>query len=245
MPALKHAAIGAALAALLAAASAHAQPPPVIGIPPQTAPAAGGCAPTGLFRAVVRNVTPGLAAADRAAQPRTLWRQGAKYLRSEEQPDPASGSQGVFIVAEPDIWVLDQSTRSGQHSTDPGPELEVRAPILPPSLDTPAPFRTLEFGCEGAFVAAYAPRAQRFVPWGTTVAGLHAVTLGDHSLAILMDDRRGAPLMISYIRQGRPVLVLRYDDYRGEQPERPGVFAPPKGFQITEAKGQPPPLKLN
>lgn len=238
-----------ALAGLAQAQTPGAPPPPpasLLATPAVGQPAESmGCVPMGLFRAVVRNVTPGLQAADRQAQPRTYYRQGAKLMRSEEQPDPSSGAQNIVIVAEPDIWVLNVVARQAQHGVDPGPDLDVHAPILPPSLDTPESFRTLEFGCETVFVATYAPRQQRMVQWGGTVAALHAVTVGDQSLAILMDQRRNQPLMISYIRRGQPVLVLRYDDYRLGQPERPQLFAAPKGYKISESKGPPATFSLN
>jgi hypothetical protein len=249
MTRLKQAAAGAMLAALFAAPAAQSQPPPVIPFPKGAAPpmpgeppaAAAGCAPSGLFRAVVRNVTPGLAAADRGAQPRTLYRQGSRWLRNEEQPDLGSGNQLLVVIAEPDLWVLNQATRQGQHSIDPGPDLTVHAPILSPSADLPAPFATLEYGCEAEFVARFAPTPQRTAPWGATLAAVHGVTIGEHTLAILMDDRRGAPLLISYLRQGRPVLVVRYDEYRQALQDNPPLFAPPSSYHISEAKAPPPP----
>ncbi|MDN8836893.1 hypothetical protein Q0M54_13960, partial [Staphylococcus aureus] len=71
--------------------------------------------PPKMFRTTIRNVTPGLQAADRRAQPRQIWRQGSLFLRSVEQPIPPNGDQQVVIVAEPDIWVLNEATRTGQH----------------------------------------------------------------------------------------------------------------------------------
>lgn len=241
--------IGIALASGLACA-AEAQPPPVIPLPREPAPSAvppvqplpGACAPVGLFRAVVRNISPGLAAADRRAQPRTIYRLGATNLRSEEQPDPARGDQAVVVIAEPDIWVLNLSTRTGRHGVDPGPDLSVHAPILAPTPDMPGPFRTLEYGCEGEFVTRFAPAEQRLVKWGTIVAAIHTVTVGDHSLALLMDKQRNYPLLVSYLRQGKPVLVLRYDAYRTGLPEQPNLFVAPKGFNIVESPK--PPVEL-
>ena len=67
--------IGLALSAL--AGVAQAQPGEVIplpGIQPVPQAEAGGCAPPKLFRATIRNITPGLQAGDRRAQPRQLWR---------------------------------------------------------------------------------------------------------------------------------------------------------------------------
>ncbi|WP_293677713.1 hypothetical protein [uncultured Phenylobacterium sp.] len=232
-------AVATATATALACAAA-AQPPPVIPFPqPGQSVAPPGCAPTGLFRAVTRNVTPGLAAADRAAQPRTLYRQGSQRLRNEEQPDLASGAQALVIIAEPDLWVLNETTRQGQHSIDPGPDLSVRAPIVL-GPDVPAPLTTLEYGCEIEFVARHAPTAVRTAPWGAMMVSVHAFTIGDHHLVILVDDRRAAPVVLSYLRQGRAALVVRYDEYSHGLPNRPELFAPPSDYRITEAPAAPP-----
>jgi hypothetical protein len=241
-----------AAAVLVGGASAQTPATPAPGAPAAAGPLQGsfntpaaGCAPVQLFKATVRNVSPGLAAADRAAQPRQLWRLGDTFLRSEESPDPVRGDLAVIIVAEPDIWVYNPATRQGRHSVDPGPELKVKAPVLPPTPDLPAAFRSLEYGCEPAFVAAYAPQPQRIVPWGGSQAALHTVTMGDHTVAVLMDVRRNTPLMLSYLRGGQPVMVMRYDEYRNDLPNRPTLFQPPKNIRITEAGRQAPPSPLS
>ena len=204
---------------------------------------AQGCAPDRLVRMTIRNISPGLAAADPRAQPRTIWRQGAKLLRSEESPDLATGGATmVVIISEPDIWTFNLSSRRGGHALDPGPVLEVQAPVLPPSPDLPADFRTLEFGCEAAFVAAHAPQPARNVPWGKTVLAAHMATVGEHSIAFLMDSRRSAPVLISYARAGAPIFAIRYDAYRADLPEQPDLFLPPKNVQITETPGASGPV---
>ena len=203
---------------------------------------AQGCAPERLVRMTIRNISPGLAAADPRAQPRVIWRQGAKLLRSEESPDLATGGAAmVVIISEPDIWTFNLANRRGGHALDPGPVLEVQAPILPVIPDLPPDFRTLEFGCEAAFVAAHAPQPVRNVPWGKTVLAAHMATVGDHSIAFLMDSRRSAPVLISYARAGAPVFAIRYDAWRADLPEQPDLFLPPKNVQITEAVGPPKP----
>ena len=71
------------------------------------------------------------------------------------------------------------------------------------------------------------------VPWRD--AQLHVLTQGEHSLAILMDSRRNTPLLISYLRQGRPVMVVRYDDHRTGVPAREDLFRPPGFVKLQEA----------
>ncbi|HET6969543.1 MAG TPA: hypothetical protein VFH92_00335 [Phenylobacterium sp.] len=235
--------------ALAAAPPAEPPPPPDLEVPQQGAPPVlpipGTCSPAKLVRLVVRNISPGLAAGDPRAQPRVMYRRGATYLRSEEQPDAnRNGAKAVVIVAEPDAWAIDLSTRTGRHSIDRGPDFAVHAPILPLVQDLPPVFKGLEFGCEASFVAANAPQAQRTVPWGETLAALHSVTVGDQTVALLMDSRRAEPLMVSYLRQGKAIWVVRYDEFRADLPDRPDLFMPPKSVVIEEAPApgaaQPP-----
>ncbi|MFZ5718150.1 MAG: hypothetical protein ACOY5Y_01650 [Pseudomonadota bacterium] len=226
------------MAALAGPTSAQpAEDPPALALPPAAAqPIAtppGVCAPEKLFRTVVRNISPGLPASASAAQPRRLWRQGAHFLRSEEDIDPVRGDQRVVVVAEPDVWVVNLADRTARHSIDPGPELVVRAPILP--LGSPPELMKLEFGCEREFLAEFAPVPEREVPWGAARAALHRVTVGEHSVALLMDAKRDSPLLVSYLRQGRPIVVYRYDEYRHGLPARPQLFAPGRNIRIIEA----------
>lgn len=239
-----------ALAGLAAmGGTALAQPPadpgaPNAGLPPIiTRP--GACAPATLTRMTVREISPGLAAADRRAQPRVIHRLGPDRLRSEEQPDPTRGGETrLTVITEPDIWTINLTTRSGQHAVDPGPTFEVLAPILPVGPDLPPILRTLEFGCEAAFVALNAPAPTQSVAWGAGSANAHVVTVGDQTVALLMDARRKTPLMISYSRQGRAVYAVRYDEFREGLPDRPDLFTPPKGIRLDEAfRAQPQPPK--
>jgi hypothetical protein len=224
---------------LVAGSYAVAQPAPA----PDVIPTAN-CAPAMLTRMTVRNISPGVPAAAPAAQPRQIWRKGSMQLRTEESPDPMRGVHSVIIVDEPNIWMVNMATRSGQRQTDPGPTYEVRAPILPLQPGMPAPLAQLEYGCEGAFVAAHAKGAPRPVPWGADTANLHTAEFGEHQVSVMMHVRRNAPLMVVYARANQPVFAIRYDDYRSDLPDRPELFQPPKSAQITEAPpagGTPPP----
>jgi len=195
----------------------------------------GLCAPAKLTRMIVRNVSPGLAAAAPAAQPRTIWRQGSTQLRTDELPDPSRGVHNIVVVSSPNVWMVNMAARAGQHSVDPGPTYEVRAPILPVGPGIPPVLMQLEYGCEAAFVAANMPAAPRSVPWGAEEAQLHSAAFGEHEVSILMHVRRKTPLMVVYARGGQAAFAVRYDEFRGDLPDRPDLFAPPKNVRITEA----------
>ncbi len=227
---------------LAGAASAQPVPPPELDLPPPIKPstsAAGTplCAPERLTRMVVRNVSPGLAAAAPGAQPRVLYRQGLLNLRTEESPDPARG-QPVVVISEPDIWMFNTATRKGQHQVDPGPEFFVHAPILPVRPDLPAALRSLEYGCELDFLKREgAEAARQTVPWGEARATVHQVQVGEHAVSILLTERRRAPLMVAYAKAGAPVFMIRYDEFRADLTDRPALFARPDRIEFTT--GQP------
>jgi len=238
----------AILIALVASAAQAQDVPPIIPPPkPEVAAAVPPCQPQSLVSMTVRNITPGLQAADHRAQPRRIWRKGGRHLRTVEQPvvaasvqDPKEpmARQALFLVSEPDVWMIDLASRTGGHTLDKGPVYEVRAPILP--AGSPPQFMALEYGCEAEFVAVRAPVAQRTIRWGAVAAGIHTYTLGTHSLAILMDDRSGEPFMITYVRDGRPAYIIRYDEYRRGLPDDPELFRPPADVKITETEALPP-----
>lgn len=199
------------------------------------------CAPRTLTSLVVRDISPGVASADPRAQPRTMIRRGTTQFRSEEQPDPGrAGETRIVIVSEPDIWSIDLAQRRGAHSVDPGPELIVKAPVLPITPEMPALFRTLEFGCEAEFVATHTPATSQTGSWGVSQVGVHQLTEGDHSVAFLMDIKTGKPVIITYSRAGKMVFAMRYDAWRNDQPNDPSLFVPPKSVQIIEAPAATP-----
>jgi hypothetical protein len=226
------------LLAVLWSAPAAGQPLPSPSEPAPSSPS-GACAPEKLTRMVVRNISPGLAAAAPAAQPRSIWRKGSMQLRTEEVPDPVRGVHNILVVSEPDIWVINMAARAGQHSLDPGPVYEVRAPILPLGPGMPPQLMQLEYGCEAAFAALHAPASERTVSWGAETARLHVANFGDHQVTVMLHARRNAPLMIVYARAGQAVFAIRYDEFRGDLPDRPDLFQPPKNVRITEAPPSP------
>lgn len=237
----------AILIALVAGAAQAQVVKPNVTPPKPALPAVPPCRPQSLVSMTVRDVTPGLQAVDQRAQPRRMWRQGSRFLRSVEQPavsaslqDPKEPMtrQALVIIAEPDLWMIDLASGAGGHAVDKDPVLEVRAPVLP--VGAPAEFMALEFGCETEFVAARAAVAQKTLRWGAVQAAIHTYVVGSHSLAILMDDRTGEPFMITYVRDDRPAYVVRYDEYRRGLPDQPELFRPSPDVTIREIPSKPP-----
>lgn len=243
--------IGTALALLAGAAAAQpttvstpAKPPQAAAAPASAPPAPQEppplCAPAKLTRMIVRNISPNLLAAATTAQPRLLYRKGSTQLRSEDSPDPGRNAHNIVVISEPHMWAINMATATGQHSIDPGPELNVHAPILPVGIGVPPTLMGLEFGCEAEFVARYAPQPRQAVAWGADRALVHAVAVDEHVVTILMRERDPAPLMIVYAREGKPVFALRYDEWRTGLSDSPALFEPPKTVTFTEAAAAKP-----
>jgi hypothetical protein len=236
----------AAVTLTISLAGAASAQQPKLDVPPPIKPSTTTegqpvCAPDRLTRIVVRNVSPALSAAAPAAQPRVMYRKGATFLRTEESPDPARG-QPVAVIAEPDIWVFNTATRKGQHQVDPGPDFVVHAPVLPLTPDLPPALRALEYGCELDFLERHgADTAKQSIPWGEARATVHQVQLGEHLISMLLTQHRRTPLLVAYARAGKPVAMFRYDEFRDDLTEKPGLFSRPERYEFTE--GPPPGAK--
>lgn len=215
------------------------RPPPIgSGLPPLVSTA--NCAPDNLVRVTVRNVSPGLQAAASGAQPRTVYRQGSQFLRVEESPDFARGVQGLTVIAEPDLWLVNQADRTGRHGVDRSPPFEVHAPVVAvPGM--PRAFLRFEFGCEMAFLAAYPHPPPRRMGQGANPVDVHVLSEGRDVLAVMVDHRRQIPLMVSFSRGGKPIMVTRYESYSASLPPRPQLFEAPSGVNFQEMGPLTPP----
>ena len=190
---------------------------------------AATCAPPTLTRIVTRSVGPDIPQSSFRAQPITLYRQGEKYLRNEEAPDPDQRLHLITIVAEPDIWTVNLMDKTGKHMVDPGPTFVAHAPIVA-GQGVPAAFMELEFGCEAAFARARGRDAGVRTVADKT-ARIYALQEGDRRLEILLTDR-GVPAEVAYYQGARTILTIRYDAYETGLPDDPTLFQKPEGVRF-------------
>ena len=194
--------------------------------------AAEVCAPATLTKVVTRSVGPDIAPGTFRAAPVTLFRQGDRFVRIEEAPDPTTGAHLLSVVAEPDIWMVNLADRTGRHIVDPGPSLIARAPIVA-GQGVPPEFVELEFGCEAAFAERRGYDAgTRQV--GGTLARIRALVIGSHRLEVLLSPQ-GVPAEVAYYRGDRTILVIRYDVYQTRLPDAPELFRRPEGITYETA----------
>jgi len=193
------------------------------------------CAPAKLTKVVTRQVGPEVKPGSFAAAPMTVYRQGERLMRSEEAEDPAQKLHLLIVAAEPDIWFVNRVDRTGRHVVDPGPDLNVHAPIVT-GQGVPAAFSELEYGCEAAFARARAHQGgSREV--GGKAADIWALVAGDRRLEILL-SAKGEPAEVAYFQGDRPVLVIRYDSFEAALPDDPALFRKPDGVTWQEASGR-------
>jgi len=190
------------------------------------------CAPDKLVKITASNVTPGIATGSFAAQPKVYYRIGSDKLRIEEALDDANGIHGLVVVAEPNIWMANLYDNTGKHVVDPGPTFYARAPvfgaILSPKL------RSLEFGCEAAFLAANAPKPVSSELVGSDRLDVYRIEDGTDAVELLEQPGRNIPAFARYYQQGNLKMVLRYDSYLTGLPDDPALFTAPSNVRYVE-----------
>lgn len=194
---------------------------------------AATCAPAKLIHITVENVTPGILARSFAAQPKNYYRIGSDKMRIEEALDAANGIHGVVVVAEPNIWLANLYDGTGKHVVDPGPTFFARAPVF--GTLSSAKLLGLEFGCEGDFIAANAPKPIRVEQMGDSRFNVYRVEDGSDAVEILEQPDTGVPAFARYYHEGKLTTAVRYDLYSAGLTNDPSLFVPPPAVHYSEA----------
>ncbi len=169
-----------------------------------------------------------------AAKPKTLYLAGSTYARFEEEPDKSRGVQGLTVVSEPDVWIINLLDRTGRHQVDKGPDLTVHCNILPSG--GPKEFQALEFGKEIDFF-----KARNATPAaGRVIDGMDCrateLKYGDFRLVLYYTAaEKGVPRRLELFRDGVPNVAIRYLHYERDLPFNPDFFKPPPDIKMTEA----------
>jgi hypothetical protein len=196
--------------------------------------ARGACAPEKMVRIVFRDATPGIEPGSFAAQPKTLFRLGARYSRLEESLDSEHGIHGLLISAEPDSWMINLAAKSGQHILDRSEPYIVHVSIFGSASD-PETLRSFEFGCELAYM-----KGKGVAPEAVTISGrkldMYVVSEASHRLLLAVISGTERPFYVAHSVDGKSVRLYQYVQYdQGLEPD-PRLFTPPLGIELTEAK---------
>ena len=114
-------------------------------------PAAADCVPHKVLKIVT-------APDADVAEPHTLYRLGSRYGRLELPLNTADNTHLLFIVNEPDLWVVNQVDNTGRHMVDADEKGEFHAPVLE-DMDSKF-WSQFEFGCEEPFMKAVNARVE-------------------------------------------------------------------------------------
>jgi len=189
--------------------------------------ARAACAPEQMLKVVVPKSF--------AAQPKTVYRLGTKYGRVEEVPDRAQRIHGLMVVSEPDVWMMNLMSKTGQHVVDTGTPYHFHAPVLA-GPDDPDFLRAFEFGCELDYLKKKSSEPPKPFDLNGRSLKAHMASEGDYMLVLVIDPDTQIPVVAMLYESGKIAVYFKYLVYEtGLKPDL-GLFSPPAGMKFTEAK---------
>lgn len=199
-----------------------------------------------MTKIVYRDISTNLLISSFAAQPRTLYRMGDKYNRSEEAPDPVLGIHGLIIINEPHAWMINLMDKTGTHMVDGGPTYVVHDCIVSPpnpnqSQSEFQAFKTnaisgFEFGKEMEFLRNHKARKSGSLSIGGISCDRYELTIDGYSIELLAKSGTEIPYQLKVSKEQTEISYLRYDNYRTDLQPDLSLFKPPAGIEISEAR---------
>ncbi len=187
---------------------------------------------TTMIRMVVRMESPEIKKGEFASLPKTIWRSGNKYMRCDELPDSLNGIHQRMVFAEPDAWMVNLITKSGQHFVDRGPTFNTRCPDFSELLDSTV--SNLEMGKELMFFRQ--SHAEQLPDDSSGSAGCSVWHLsffgGVLQLYVRKDTHLPARIVWDHPDQTKATLI--FDEYVPNLPLDRTLFAPPTGVTIKD-----------
>ncbi len=188
------------------------------------------CQPEKMVRVVVHDITELTVPRSRLVVSLIL-RQGSQYGHIEDKYNSDSVASQLSIVNEPDVWTVARGTMKGNHTLDPGPTFNFRAPVLW-SRGLPDWLRDFEYGCELKFMKAESGSQ----PAHVTQLNGEAVEVyklkRDGYMVILMVRAKDKKPVSASLHHGKDdPLVLRYDEYADDLALDLTLFKRPQGVR--------------
>lgn len=197
-----------------------------------------------MTKIVYRDISTNLLLSSFAAQPRTLYRMGEKYNRSEEAPDPVLGIHGLIIINEPDAWMINLMDKTGTHMVDSGPTYVVHDCIVSPPNKSQAEFQAFktssisgfEFGKEMEFLKKHKARKSGAVSIGSVSCDRYELTIDGYSIELFAKTGTEIPYQLKVSKDQSQISYLQYDIYQADLQPDVSLFKPPAGIEISEAQ---------
>jgi hypothetical protein len=183
-----------------------------------------------MIRVVMRLEAPNFREGDFAGLPRTFFRSGRKYLRAEERPDTARGMQGLFLVAEPDCWIINLLDHTGQHSLDDRPILNAQCPVF--SILSKDSLGDLELGEELTYFRRLGARQLPDETIHFVACSIWELPRLNWVLKLYVRRDKGLPYRISRVDTKGQLFAVQYDEYTHGLELRRVLFAPPQGITL-------------
>ncbi len=187
-----------------------------------------------MVRVVFRDATPGLDSNSFSAQPKTVYRLGTRYGRIEEVADSEHGIHGLMIANEPDLWMINLATKTGQHIVDSGEPYHFHVPVFgdPRASDF---VKAFEFGCELAYMKDKSVVPEP-APIETRKLDSYRVSQGEETIFLAFDSKLQKPVLAALHVGDKVVSVVKYLYYDiGLEPDL-ALFKSPSGIALSEAK---------
>ncbi len=195
--------------------------------------------PKTMTKMQVQVQSPDVRADSFAAKPKVIYRAGSQFCRIEEQPDPGQGIHGLVIVNEPDVWMVNLATKSGQHMVDTGPSFNCRLPIFADiAANLPEeerkPMLGLEFGQEYEFFKANGATPQPGGVQQGQQTTAYLLSFGESKLALFTYGTPERPLSVAWMR-GEKHEIFWYSGY-GQLDFDRKLFEKPENVKIEDVK---------
>lgn len=193
----------------------------------------GGQSQPPIIRITLRHRAPDLTEDARSARPKTLYLAGDRYARIEQPADALGDAVNLIIVNEPNIWLIDGRNKSGNHSTNPGPDFSVHNPILGP--DCPDELFGFEFGHEVDFLKQAGAKHVGSKKIGHSTCEVKQFAAKNYLVRIAIDVRKNVPVELEAFINGEKKFSMEYLTYETGLRFDPSLFEPPKDVEVSEA----------
>ena len=180
-----------------------------------------------MVKIVFRNVIPGVSPTSFAAKPRTLYQVGARYQRLEEPANPDTGIHALVVSKNRDTWMVNLTSKTGQHLVDNADNFDVYAPVFD---DT---FKGFNFGFELKYMAD-----SKVVPTNVRVGDRdlrqyeHAI--GRMQIRLMTTKDTEIPYAAGLFEDGRLLQMVRYLEYEANIEPDFTLFEKPLSIAYSE-----------